>query len=214
MIPCPGHPSRQGFPRTRSTRIGTAFHALTPATTHRSAPRERQIVAGRLTYAGLGPAAAWRQFVMTFVVRTRRREFQDSSLMRTPARSRAELESSRVRVPCTARMGIVPGDTAAYGCARQISDPLPTCLRPLSIERRNTVFVCRGRCPLRHAPPSAKADSGSPRPANTDTATVGSIRSVTARDLHHTRLPSPCTEYHRPLADQRAALGFRAAPAT
>ena len=38
----------------------------------------------------------------TFVVITRRREFRDSSLMRTPARSRAELESPRARVPYTA----------------------------------------------------------------------------------------------------------------
>ena len=37
----------------------------------------------------------------TFVVRTRRREFRDSSLMRTPARSRPELESPRARVPYT-----------------------------------------------------------------------------------------------------------------
>ena len=35
----------------------------------------------------------------TFVVSTRRREFRESSLMRTHARSRAELESPRARVP-------------------------------------------------------------------------------------------------------------------
>ena len=99
MIPCPGHPSRQGFARTRSTRIPTAFHALTPATTHGPAPRERQTVGGRLTYAGLEPAAASEKVVMTFVVSTRRRELWDSSLMRTHAQSRAELESPRARVP-------------------------------------------------------------------------------------------------------------------
>ena len=34
----------------------------------------------------------------TFVVRTRRRQFRDSSLTRTHARSREELESPRARV--------------------------------------------------------------------------------------------------------------------
>ena len=60
----------------------------------------------------------------------------------------------------------------------------------------------------------ATVDSRSRRSANTRGVTVGSIRTVTTRDSHHHRVPSPCTEYHRALAGQRAALGFRAAPAT
>ena len=44
----------------------------------------------------------------TFVVSTRRREFRDSSLMRTHARTRAELESPRARVPHTARCELPP----------------------------------------------------------------------------------------------------------
>ena len=154
----------------------------------------------------------------TFVVRTRRPEFRDSSLMRTHARSRAALESPRARAPNTAVCELPPGTrllTAAHGCSRQIPDPLPACLRPLSIERRNTILVCRGRGPPRHeSADHANADSSSRRSANTGAVTVGSIRSVTARDSHHHRVPSPCAEYHRALAGQRAALGCRAAPAT
>ena len=51
-----------------------------------------------------------------FVVTTKRREFRDSSLMRTPARSRAELESPRARVPYTARCELPPG-TRLRTCA-------------------------------------------------------------------------------------------------
>ena len=65
-----------------------------------------------------------------------------------------------------------------------------------------------------HRPKTRPADSGSRRSANTGAVKVGSIRSVTDRDSHHPRVPSPCAEYHRALAGQRAALGFRAAPAT
>ena len=99
--------------------------------------------------------------------------------------------------------------------ARPIPDPLPACLHPLSIERRNTIFMRRERGPQRHAPADhATVDSRSRRSANTRGVTVGSIRTVTTRDSLHHRVPSPCTEYHRALAGQRAALGFRAAPAT
>ena len=44
----------------------------------------------------------------TLVVSTRRREFRESSLMRTHARPRAELESPRARVPHTARCELPP----------------------------------------------------------------------------------------------------------
>ena len=99
--------------------------------------------------------------------------------------------------------------------ARPIPDPLPACLRPLPIERRNTIFIRRERGPQRHAPADhATVDSRSRRSANTRGVTVGSIRTVITRDSHHHRVPSPCTEYYRALAGQRAALGFRAAPAT
>ena len=45
---------------------------------------------------------------VTFVVSTRRRELRDSSIMRTPARSRAELESPRARVPYIAGCDLPP----------------------------------------------------------------------------------------------------------
>ena len=83
MIPCPEHPSRQGFPQTRSTRVGTAFHALTPATTHGPAPSKRQTVGGRLTYAGLESAAAWGKFVRTSVAERRAPEICDAPHVRT-----------------------------------------------------------------------------------------------------------------------------------
>ena len=154
----------------------------------------------------------------TLVVSTRRREFRDSSLTRIHARSRAALESSRARVPYVAGCELPPGTrvlTDAHGCARQIPDPLPACLRPLSIERRNTILVRRGRGQPRHAPADqATADSDSRRSANTGAVTAGSICSVTTRDSHHHCVPYPCAEYHRALAEQRGALGFRAAPAT
>ena len=51
----------------------------------------------------------------TFVVITRRREFRDSSLMRTHARSRAELESPRARVPYTAGCELPPGTRLRAG---------------------------------------------------------------------------------------------------
>ena len=44
--------------------------------------------------------------------------------------------------------------------------------------------------------------------------TVGSIHTVATRDSHRHCASCPCAEYHRALAEQRAALGFRAAPAT
>ena len=74
-----------------------------------------------------------------------------------------------------------------------------------------------GVTPRRHTPAEqATVDSRSRRSANTRGVTVGSIRTVTTRDSHRHRVPSPCAEYYRALAlaGQRAALGFRAAPAT
>ena len=61
----------------------------------------------------------------TFVVSTRRGEFRDPSLMRTHARSRAEIESPPRAGALYAPMRIAPGDTAAHGCARQILEPFP-----------------------------------------------------------------------------------------
>ena len=51
----------------------------------------------------------------TFVVRTRRREFWDSSLMRTHAQSRAEIESPRARVPYAAGWELPPGTRLRAG---------------------------------------------------------------------------------------------------
>ena len=95
------------------------------------------------------------------------------------------------------------------------------CPRPLaprvsaSIERRDTSFVRRGRGPRRHALVNqATIDSRSRRSANARAITVPPIRTVTSRDSHRHRVPCPCAEYHRAQAGQRAALGFRVAPAT
>ena len=88
----------------------------------------------------------------TFVVTTRRREVRDSSLMRTHARPRAELESPRARAPYTARCELPPGtrlltgahvkywnrSPSAYGHRRSsagtprlyVEDPVPGTMHP------------------------------------------------------------------------------------
>ena len=112
-------------------------------------------------------------------------------------------------------MRIAPGDTAAHKCARQILEPFPRRLRPPSFERRYTAFVRRGPSHQHHASADlASVDFPSRRSANARGVTVDSIYTIATRDSHRHRVPSPCAEYHRALARQRAALGFRTAPAT
>ena len=52
---------------------------------------------------------------VTYVVSTRRREFRDSSLMRTHARPRAALESARARVPYMPGCELPPGTRLRAG---------------------------------------------------------------------------------------------------
>ena len=61
------------------------------------------------------PRAKTTCLYVTCVVITRRREFRDSSLMRTPARSCAEPESPRARAPYTAGCELPPGTRVLTG---------------------------------------------------------------------------------------------------
>ena len=152
---------------------------------------------------------------VTNVVRRRRGDFPNRSHGRTPAQSRADYGCLRRTNSLQGGTRIAGDDAPARGRARPIPDPLPACLRTPLIARRNTSFVRRGPGPRRHTPAEqATVDSRSRRSANTREVTVDSIRTATTRDSHRHRVPSPCAEYHRALAGQRAALGFRAAPAT
>ena len=148
-----------------------------------------------------------------FVVSTRRREFRDSSFLRTHARPHAGLESPRARVPYTAghrRMRIAPGDTAAHGCARQILQPFPRRLRPPPFERRSTELVRRGPSPPHHASADfASVHSASRRSANAHGLTVDPICTIATRDSHYHRVSCPCAKYHHVPTRHRVALGFR-----
>ena len=75
--------------------------------------------------SGRTPASASRG-EGTFVTGRMRADFVDSSIVRTHAQSCAELEATRARVPCMARMGIAADANTAHPCAHQITGPLPT----------------------------------------------------------------------------------------
>ena len=87
-------------------REGAQRGCQRPDMTHTAAPVDTGDLALNLVpNAGTG----------TFVVSTRRREFRDSSLMRTPARLRAALESPRARVPHVPGCELPPGTRLRAG---------------------------------------------------------------------------------------------------
>ena len=148
--PARGTPLGKAFRGRDRPVSGPPFHALTPATADGPAPRERQIVGGRLTYAGLESAAAWEKVVMTFVVSTISRNALDPSAVRRCA-------------PVAARRAVVGATMSHYDQQffrhrrpRLRPSRIPTVSDPLSVA---TVPE-----PRLHAT-SVKADSSLLRPA-------------------------------------------------
>ena len=109
-------------------RVGKVVYG---SKTHESAPHPRPLGTGRSRRSSQLRAAASTVGIprcrleacpaqsphvqVTYVVITRRREFRDSSLMRTPAPSRAEHESPRARVPYIAGCESPPGTRLRTG---------------------------------------------------------------------------------------------------
>ena len=118
---------------------------------------------------------------VTNVVSTRRREFRDSSHMRTHARSRAELESPRARVPYRPGCELSPAtrlrtgarvkywnrSPGAYGHRRSSADTPRSCVEdqvPGTMRRRTSLLWIPTRGSLRVPAESQSAPSAQSPP--------------------------------------------------
>ena len=97
-----------------------------------------------------------------------------------------------------------------HGCARvraSTTGTVPQALTATVVRAPvHRVRTSRTKSPYHASADLASVDSPSRRSANARGVPVGSICTVTTRDSHHHRAPSPCAEYHRP---GKAAGGAR-----
>ena len=95
--------------------------------------------------------------------RTRRSVFANLSYVRKHAQSTRGHRILLHAHSLYAKMRIACYDSTVHGCARQIPDPLPNCLRPPALNCQNAASARRGSSPRCHTPiDSATADSSSP----------------------------------------------------
>ena len=131
-----------------------------------------------------------RAFVANVAVR-RRRNFGDSSVVRTPAPRRADVESPRVRVRYNARCEsptATPLRTAAH---TQYREALPICFHPLSDAIQTPVSVSRRRSPR-------PADSGCPVVREDPPTVTSTIVTIGRSASPHPRWPrGPCRRVSR-----------------
>ena len=128
---------------------------------------------------------------MMFIAGTRRRDFRDSSHVRTPAQSRAEIESPRARGPHTAGSEFSPA----------------TELRAAALQSKQTRFLAAyGPHRPRAAAPLLTSSTKSPAPATDrrrDTELPIALTSVAKKITRSFQDPS----YVRPHSQSRAHLG-------